>query len=360
MTAESEPDNRQLMLEHFREQAAFCDSFGSPFSARLAERLADDFEAGGPVEGLLGNWPRLPRADAVAVRLCGALHAAVLSGRAPELAAQYPAQRAAWDMDALWPLARAFLAREQAWVADFIKSAPQTNEVRRSIVLLLGFLHLAESFEGPIDTLELGASAGLNLNWDRFCYRTSSWSWGQPGALTIDTDWKGPPPQLAARPAVRSRAACDLAPLDLRDPAQRTRLRSYIWADQPERLARFDAAADLAVQTEVRVDRADAAQWVSERLSDRPEGIATVVYHSVFLQYPRRSIREGIRAAIEKAGARATPDAPLVWLRLEPEAVLGGPRDSPRIVLDMLRWPGGTRRLLALTDGHATAVEAVG
>ena len=79
----------------------------------------------------------------------------------------------------------------------------------------------------------------------------------------------------------------------------------------------------------------------------------------MFLQYPRRATREGIRAAIESAGQRATEDSPLAWLRYEPEAMLGGPPDSPRSILDMLRWPGGQRELLAITDGHANSVEAL-
>jgi hypothetical protein len=44
---------------------------------------------------------------------------------------------------------------------------------------------------------------------------------------------------------------------------------------------------------------------------------------------------------------------------MEPEALLGGPRDSIRLVLDLTVWPGGTRRVLAITDGHARSVEVV-
>jgi len=350
---------RRAMLAHFREQIAFGESYGSPFSARLCERMAEDLEQGGPVADLIGGWTGVPRADAVAVRLSGALHAAALTGRDPALAAQYPEQRGDWDMDALWPLARAFLSRERPWVAKFLESPPQTNEVRRSIVLLLGFLNLASEHGGEVDILELGASAGLNLNWDRFSYRTASWSWGDPAGVEIDTSWKGPPPPLQAQPRVRSRAACDLDPPDLRDPAQRLRLRSFIWADQPERLARFDAAADLAVATGVRVERADAAHWVHQQLDRRPAGVGAIVYHSVLQQYLGRDTRAAIQAAIEAAGERASEQAPVAWLRLEPEALLGGPRGSARLLLDMVRWPGAVRRVLAVTDGHANAVQVL-
>lgn len=348
------------MRDHFREQVGLCDAYGSPFTARLIERIAADFEAGGPIARLVGAWAGTPRVDAVAMRLCGALHAAVLTGRDPALAAEYPAQRFDFHIDSVWSVARAFLERDHAWVAAFIRSPPQTNEVRRSIALLSGFLALARAYDREVDTLEIGASAGLNLYWDRFCYRTASWTWGPRTGVAIDTDWHGPPPPIEAVPRIRSRAACDLNPLDIANPAQRLQLRSYIWADQPERLARFDAAADLAIASGVQVERADAAEWLATRLQKRAPDAATIVYHSVFLQYPPRATRHAIVAAIEAAGERATPEAPLAWLRFEPEAILGGPRDSLRFLVDMVTWPGAERRVLAITDGHARSVLSQG
>ena len=349
---------RERLNEHFQEQIGICHASGSPFTAALLERMVDDLDAGGPTADLVGAWRGHPRVDALGMRLTGALHAAALSRRDPALAAQYPEQRADWSIEATWPLARAFLAREHSWVSDFIRSPPQTNEVRRSIALLAGFLTFAHEHTCEIDTLELGASAGLNLNWERFCYRTSSWAWGPSGGVPIDTDWHGPPPPLEATPRIRSRAACDQNPLSVADPAQRLHLRSYIWADQHDRLARFDAAADLAIATGVKVERADAAEWLAERLATRARDGATIVYHSVFFQYPPPAVRDAITAAIESAGARATREAPLAWLRLEPEALLTGPRASARFLVELITWPGAVRRLLAITDGHVREVHA--
>ena len=345
------------ILAHFREQSAFCAGYGSPFTAQLIASMADDLAARGPVADLVGRWPTNPRKDALSLRVAGALHHATLIGADPALAASYPAARADWSMDEVWPRARAFLAREREAVAQFIRSAPQTNETRRSIALLAGFLAFAHEHPGPIETLEIGASAGLNLHWDRFAYRTASWSWGGDSPVAIDAEWKGAPPPLAVRIDVRRRAASDLSPLDISDPAERLRLRSYVWADQPDRLARFDGAVALARDAGVRVERADAAEWLAARLPQRARDAATVVYHSIFLQYPPRETRAAIAAAIESAGAQATSAAPLAWLRLEPETVLGGPLESTRMLLDLTIWPGGERRILAATDGHVRSVE---
>ncbi|MEN8160266.1 MAG: DUF2332 domain-containing protein [Myxococcota bacterium] len=345
------------LLAHFAEQARHCHDYGSPFTGHLIDAMQSDLEAGGPVADLVTGWPGSPRADAVAIRLAGSLHAAALSGRDAALAAEYPAARPDWGAAAVWQAARAFLERDHGWVAAFLRSPPQTNETRRSIALLAGFLHLADRFALPLALLEIGASAGMNQYWDRFAYRTASWQWGGPSPCVIDTDWRGPPPPLDAPIRVETRAACDQNPPDVRAPEDRLRLRAYVWADQPERLARFDAAAELAVANGVAVERADAAEWLERRLPLRSRDALTVVYHSVFLQYPPRETRDRITAAIERAGE--TGPAPLAWLRLEPEVVLGGPRDSLRFLVDVVTWPGAERRTLAATDGHVRSVSVL-
>ncbi|WP_135211636.1 DUF2332 domain-containing protein [Vitreimonas flagellata] len=347
----------ERVTDHFREQARFCAEYGSPFTGDLVTRMADDIEANGPTAQIIGDWPTNPRADALALRLAGALHSASLSKRDPALHALYPAQNPDWRLDEIWPVARACLERERAWVQDFIKSPPQTNETRRAIALLAGFLAFAQHWKGPIDTLEIGASAGLNLNWDRFAYRTQNWSWGQGSPVVIDTDWNGAPPPLSSI-AIRNRAACDLNPLDIRDEAARLQLKSYIWPDQADRLTRFDGAVALALQHDTRVDRADAAQWLAQKLATRAKDAATIVYHSVFLQYPPREAREAIVSAIQEAGAKATSSAPIAWVRLEPEAVTDGIDNGLRFVVDFHTWPGGARQILAYTDGHVRNVWA--
>jgi hypothetical protein len=342
---------------YFQEQVAIFRTYDSPFMAQLVERMAADLDQGGPVADLIGTWSGHPLADGLSVRLAGAMHAAALTARDPALTAEYPEQRADWNMDALWPIARALLARHREWFAEFIRSPPQTNEVRRSIALLPAFLSFARRCGGAMDTLEIGASAGLNLHWDRFRYRTASWRWGDGDGALIDTDWQGPPPDLSALPRVHSRAACDQNPLDIRDHAQRSRLRSYVWADQPERLARFDAAVALALASPARVERADAGEWLARKLEHVAADRGTIVYHSVFLQYPSHESRAAIAAAIEAAGERATARAPFGWLRLEADAILGGRADSPHFLVDLITWPDRTRRTIALTDGHARFVQ---
>jgi len=337
------------VLEEFRLQSRFCGEFGSPFTRDLLARAADDIGACGIVARLTDAWPGSPRTAAVSLRLAGALHAAVLAGRDAALAAEYPLTRVDWLMDAVWPVAEAFLRREEAWVRDFMRSPPQTNETARSTGLACGFLRLAQTAPQPFHMLELGASAGLNLNWDRFAYAHPSWGREHvpgPHMPTLITG-AAPPWQDIA---IASRAACDQNPLDPADRQDQLRLRAYIWADQTARLERLDAALALAQQGGVRVEKADAAEWVKAKLAgDLPDG-TTVVYHSVFLQYPPREVRESIAFAIETAGARTTALKQLARVSFEPENVVGAPHGSARYVLHVQHWNSGQRSEATLAD----------
>jgi hypothetical protein len=89
---------------------------------------------------------------------------------------------------------------------------------------------------------------------------------------------------------------------------------------------------------------------VRRKLSGQLPAGTTVIYHSVFFQYPPKEVRQGIRDAIEEAGARTTADRRLAWVRFEPEAVIGGPHGSTRYVLDVVTWGAGQRAEATLAD----------
>jgi hypothetical protein len=55
-----------------------------------------------------------------------------------------------------------------------------------------------------------------------------------------------------------------------------------------------------------------------------------------------------IRSTVHAAGARASRQAPLAWMRLEPE---GG-----RLVLRLVLWPGGDERVVASCTHHGEDV----
>lgn len=354
----------ERVLHHFREQAFFCEQLGSPFTRSLCLAMADDIEAGGPVARLVSDWNGNPRRDVLALRIAAYLHHATLTGRAADLAASYPAATANWNMETVWPLARDWLDKTGKEARTFIASPPQTNETRRAIALLPAFLKASALCPGPVHLLELGASAGLNQNWDRFNFSTPFWERTGSSTVTIGTDWNGPPPDhLDIAINIVSRAACDQNPIDVTDPEAVLRLKSYIWPDQTERLQRLEAAVELARHTRVHVEKADALDWLRHALAHRPSEGLTLIYHSVFLQYPSTETREALRQLIETEGQQASWDNPLAWACFEPAPFFKSaqqpdlrPTDS---VTYLKTWPGGEEFHLLRADSHVIRAETL-
>jgi hypothetical protein len=200
----------------FRRQAEVCAGMGSPFTARLCALTAERLEPGGAVSDRLLGWTGDPRADALPLRLAGALHGLVIEGRAPGLAAAYP-PRDPGD-DTLWSAVTDALAGHAGYVLARLDGPPQTNEPMRCAALVPGFLTVAVRTGLPLVTSELGASAGLNLIWDRFAYRFGDARRGAAGSpVVIVPDWDGPPPpdpvvQVASRAGATARRSTSRTP----------------------------------------------------------------------------------------------------------------------------------------------------
>lgn len=331
---------------HFRAQAAACARLGSPFTAQLLDITVDCLDEAGAVGRTILNWRGDPKADALALRLAGGLHALALSGMAPCLAAVYPGGARANDPAALRAALFSSLEAHAASILTFLERPPQTNEVARATVLLGGFLTIAAETRLPMRLCEIGASAGLNLHWNAYAYHLGEATWGSADApLRLTTAWRGPLPPLVPV-EVRSRRGCDRTPIDPSDPGDRLRVLAYVWPDQPERRHRLETALDFAARTEVRVERADAAAWLEACLTDPAPGESTALFHSIVWQYLPADTQRRIGAAIRLAGDRATARAPLAWLRMEPAP------DRRHTELRLKLWPPGRDRLLAEADYH--------
>ncbi len=330
----------------FRQQAKACAGLGSPLMARLMAGLADGLQPGNPVADQVLGWQGdpSPNADSVPLRLAGGLHALVLTGADQSLAASY-ADPETDPTDA----ALAAIARHPDYLLGWLKSPPQTNEIRRSTALIAAGHWLTARFGLPLVLSELGASAGLNLMWDRYAMQVGGAVYGPPGAaLTLTPDWTGPLPPASA-PVVIDRRGVDLNPLH--PQADRLRLLAYLWADQPDRLARTAAALDLAARVQPQVDRADAGDWLETRLQDRHPGALHLIFHTIAWQYFPPATQDRAMAAMHRAGALATPDAPIARLGMEADGT------TPGAAITLTLWPGGETIPLGRADFHGRWVD---
>jgi hypothetical protein len=333
----------------FRLQAEWCQRLGSPLYADLLGEVAREIDRAGPAAAIVAAHEHDPPGSALALRFMGAVHRIVLEGGAPELARYYPSAGGDLDRRGAWPAFQRALAEQASRIRELLSRPVQTNEVGRSAALLGGFLSIVRQTGLPLRLLEIGASAGLNLRWDRYRYESGEEAWGDPASPVRIVDvWGGRPPFLAAEVTIAERRGCDPSPVDLATAEGRLTLLSYLWADQVARIAMLRGALEVAGRLPAEIDRADATEWLELRLAAATPGLATIVFHSIVMQYLTAADRERVTEILAAAGARATAAAPLAWLRMEP----GG--DEAEVLLTL--WPGGEPRTVATSGFHGRPV----
>jgi hypothetical protein len=158
----------------------------------------------------------------------------------------------------------------------------------------------------PLALIEVGASAGLCLYPDRYSYDYDGRPVGPPAPLHVHVETSGGVPVPERLPEVSARIGVDLNPLDAADADDRAWLRSLVWPGPPaaERLARLDAAADVARQDPPRMLRGDLVDRLPEALDLVPEGSTAVVFHTAVLPYVPSERRAAFVALVRDLGVR--------------------------------------------------------
>jgi hypothetical protein len=344
----------EQILDAFRFQAAVCRGMGAPLCAGLLDGAVRDLEQAGPVARLVEGFRGDPVSGFLPLRVLGAVHGRVLGGAAPELARFYPTAGGVPEFPAAQDAFLSVVDAQREALIPRLATFPQTNEVRRCGALLGGFLEIARRTRRPLRLLELGSSAGLVLGFDRYRYELGRHRFGDPEApVVVACEWEGPAPPLDAPLEVARRAGCDLAPIRVWDPDQVARLESYVWADDPERLALLRSAVAVAQQDPPRVARQRALTFLQEQLGRDRAGVATVVFHSSMWAYVPAEEQRGIEDLLERSGAASEAESPLAWLRLESVA-----RRPPS--LDLRLWPPRQEVRLAHAHPHGKRIQWLG
>ncbi|MCA1224100.1 DUF2332 domain-containing protein [Streptomyces sp. 8L] len=337
----------------------------SPVYEALSEGVARD-------DGLLALLLDTPETQRRPALLFAAVNLLLASRRDTELAAYYPIHGGRRGVDdRLVPAFSAFCAPHRGELTRLLaRRSTQTNEIRRCVALRLGVEHVQRHWPGPVALVEVGASAGLNLLFDRYDYRLDGTAREvPPGAhaspVVVSTDVRGASGAelLGAPPTITRRLGVDRHPVDLSDPDARAWLEAFVWPEQTAELATLRGAVALARTVgNAPVVTGDAVTDTARTLAGLPGGEPVVVFTASLLSYLTAEARTAFVAQLEEA-ARARPVA---WVFAEGPGLLAttpldlpalrGPlarRNSLYAVGTALRGAGPNHdRLLGLADPY--------
>ena len=219
----------------------------------------------------------------------------------------------------------------------------QTNEPARCATLLPALA----SLPGPLALIEVGASAGLTLLFDRYSYDYDGHliAGSDPEAPTLRCAARGPVPLPAGVPAIAWRAGLDLNPLDVTRDDDVRWLSCLVWPGESDREERLAAAVASARRDPPPVYRGDLRTDLPALAVRAPAGTTLVIYHSAVLAYVAAEDRERFARTVRGLAA--------IWLSSEaPGVVPGLPLTDFREGTFVLGHGGRTP--LALADGHGT------
>jgi len=341
------------LIDSFHNQVVYCEASGAPITARIVAALAACLANanGNAFLERIAEWQGPPLADALPLRAAGGLHALHLAGTEPALSAFYSGESA--DDGAV---VRDVVDRRVADLLPWLDGPPQTNEAGRSASFVLATSWLAgQGLQPNFECLEIGSSAGINLMLARYHYDLNGVQFGPAdAAMRFAPEWRGGPAPTHPFKIVSTRG-CDVAPVDLTDPAQALRLKAYIWPEHTIRFERMATAIEEATRQKPDIVKQNAADFVEAALThQQTPGTTRVLMHSIVWQYVPHDQQARVSEAMAAAGERATPDAPLAWIALEAN------RNTHMHELSVRYWPGGRTRLkLGTAHPHGAWLSAL-
>ncbi len=300
----AEPWDRQRTAAAFREFAAHEAVRRSPLYVHLAGSIADDAD-------LLDLAASCPPDQPPPNLLLAAVQDLLLGGVEHRLARWYASvDRAAarvGEGDDPLDSFREFCAVHRDAILHRLRTRRvQTNEIGRVGLLLPGLHHIAATVGRPLATVELGASAGLNLLWplveaDYGDQRTGPLM----PAVQLRCASRGARLPLHRRPPASGlRLGVDSHPLDLADDTTLRWLDALIWPEDDDRRHRLRQGARAARRHPVAVERADLREGLQPLLDRVPLDQHPVFLHTAVMYQLTAEERAALEEHLRDLGRR--------------------------------------------------------
>jgi len=369
------------MAQRFRE---FADQVVArlPLYHRLCEGAADDLEV---AARLLVAAPdqQIPNL------LLAAVHDVLLAGERDRLADWYPtvlgahpdggahARAVGTGDDDPWPRFRNLALHHPGVEQRLASGITQTNEVGRSAVIFPAVFSAARHARSapsggarPVGIVEIGASAGLNVDPARYGYRYRIpgdplrpeevvTAVGPRSKLMIDCELRGDrvPPLPEGALVVESAVGIDRRPVVVSRAVDARWLVACQWPEELERTAQLRAAIALATEEPPIVEQGDAVADLGRHVAAVAAHALPVVVSTWTMAYLTIERQQELLGELDRIGTHR--DVALVFAE-QPERIPGipvpprpdGAPDGRATALVRMEWRDGERTEVRLGDCH--------
>lgn len=237
------------LIKRFQHFASNECKDHSPVYYRLCNEIKNDLE-------ILNKIASFETLQPIPNLLFGSVHLLLLKGNQHNLREYYLSLVAKpKSPEDIYPEFKDFFLNNFEEIEKLMASKlVQTNEVRRCSYLYPAFLLISTFFENkPLHLIEIGASAGLNLFWDKYKYDygTGDFFGKLDSNIVLKSKFEGSLPkvlELIATPEIASRVALDINCIDVTNPEELLWLEALIWPEQTERRELLKEAVKIRSQ----------------------------------------------------------------------------------------------------------------
>lgn len=233
--------------KEFERFAANECNGSSPLYDHLSKQIAGD-------EELLRLCAFVKDGQPVPNAFLAAVHFFVLKNKQALLAQYYPSVTGQKTQAIPFGLFKAFVQQHQHGIIDLLQHRiVQTNVITRCNYLMPVFSNLLSSANGPATIIDIGASAGLNLNFDRYEYYYNNEKVYGNSRVKLHCQIKaGKVPTIKPFKNPIEKIGIDQHLIDVTNTDDLIWLQALIWPDQTERFLMLKEALNAPNLSEIK------------------------------------------------------------------------------------------------------------
>ncbi len=282
-----------------------------------------------------------------------AIHFLLLKNSNEPLAEYYPTiNPLATNSEIPFPLFKSFVLENKERIIALIQTKiVQTNVINRCAYLLPIFSAIIEKEQKEVAIVDIGTSAGLTLNWDKYQYKyNSSILYGQ-STVQIECEIRNSElPTIYSINFPIEKIGVDQQLILINDEEEQLWLKALIWADHVDRFNNISAALRLNEQSDTKFIEAATIKDFETILRAISKNKLLIVYAThVLYQFSEIDLID-FNKMLDSIGM----ERDFYFLSVEGTTLQKNKYKTSDTVVELTQYKNGikSQKLVALTNGH--------
>lgn len=284
-----------------------------------------------------------------------AVHYLLICNPSQELAKYYPSLKSDYLKNLPFQLFIEFCLKHKEAIIEIEQTKiVQTNALNRTAYLMPILSNLFGNKE--ISIVDIGSSAGLTLNMDKYEYHyNNKYSFGKSSVIIQSEIRKGTLPKFNNPVILKNKIGIDQNPLNLTIIENEKWLKALVWADLNERFNKLSNAINIAKNNPITLLKGSDTNFFKNVIQSQHKELPLVVYHTHTLYQFSQKKREEFWDMIDTVGKKRD----LTYIAVEGSKVFHINYKSNGVLVELTEYKNGnkTNKILAETNGHANWIK---